>query len=152
MSLNPTWHFNKGQNRNKIGKQAKTFQKHPKQTHFIPTTATSSQRKQSQYPYHLHHHARHFALQTSQHRHNIQEKARKHVPSRFNPLPPHLTPSTSRSRRTQLTSLCSCDLSARRPAAACSRPISSRCYMKMIQMGLQSLWQKKEMVEKHMML
>ena len=50
MSHNITSHFNKGQNGNKIGKQAKTFQKHPQQTHFIPTTATSSPKIQSQYP------------------------------------------------------------------------------------------------------
>ncbi len=57
----------------------------------------------------------------------FKKRRENHVPSRFNPLPPHLTPRTSRSRRTQLTSRSSCDLSARRPAAACSRPISSRC-------------------------
>jgi hypothetical protein len=36
-------------------------------------------------PYHhLDHQEQHFDLQTSQHRNNIQEKARKHVPTRFN--------------------------------------------------------------------
>ena len=47
----------------------------------------------------------------------------------------HLTPSTSRSSRTQLTSRCPCDLSAPRPAAARRPPIFSRC-------GRQSLWRR----------
>ena len=42
-------------------------------------------------------------------------------------LSAHLTPSTSRSSRTQLTSRCPCDLSAPRPAALSSRPTPSQC-------------------------
>ena len=66
-------------------------------------------------------------LNASQHRHSMREMAGKHVPTRVKPLPPHLTPSTSRSRRTQLTSLPSCGLSARRAVDGRRRPISSRC-------------------------
>ena len=50
-------------------------------------------------------------------------------------LSSHLTPSTSRSSRTQLTSLLSCDLSAPRPAAARRPPIFSPCCPK-------SLWRR----------
>ena len=50
-------------------------------------------------------------------------------------LSSHLTPSTSRSSRTQLTSRRPCDLSAPRPAAARPRPKFSRC-------GRKSLWRR----------
>jgi len=61
--------------------------------------------------------------------------AGKHVPTRFKPRPHHLTPRTSRSRRTQLKSRCSCGLSARRAVDGRRRPISSRCCRK-------SLWRR----------
>ena len=65
-------------------------------------------------------------LNASQHRHSMQEMAGKQVPTRFKPRPHHLTPSTSRSRRTQLKSLPSCGLSARRAVDGRRRPISAR--------------------------
>ena len=105
-----------------------SFQSHQTQLHQLNTQSSSLQ-------HHLRHQVQHFVLQSPQHRHNTQEKAGKHVPTRFKPLPPHLTPSTSRSRRTQLKTRCPCGLSARRPAAACPRPISSRCRR-------QSLWRR----------
>ena len=66
-------------------------------------------------------------LNASQHRHGMREMAGKQVPTRFKPRPHHLTPSTSRSRRTQLNSRGSCGLSARRAVDGRRRPISSRC-------------------------
>ena len=48
---------------------------------------------------------------------------------------PHLTPSTSRSSRTQLKSRRSCDLSILQPAASLQHPIFSRCCR-------QSLWRR----------
>ena len=61
--------------------------------------------------------------------------SRNHIAPLLMLLSSHLTPSTSRSSRTQLTWRRSCDLSAPRPAAARPRPRFSRC-------SRQSLWRR----------